>query len=132
MVCLIKEGGGCFWGLRDPPERLAMSCLQPLHSIGITAVILRGNFFIEYPVLHRASRLLCILFLFSPFPSIPIKLPVAQFITPSSSSSKQSMHGLRREGGGGERGGEGGGIDQIKMQAGAQICDRIFGKGTNI
>ena len=42
-----------WWGLlgaERPPEGLSMSCLEPLHAIDITAVILRGNFLIGHPV----------------------------------------------------------------------------------
>ena len=54
----MEEGGGCRLGLRDSPEGLFMSCLEPLQPADITVVIQEGNFFIGHS-LHtpRTSKL---------------------------------------------------------------------------
>ena len=50
----FQAGLGGHWGwscggrgLRDPPQRLSMSRLEPLHTIDITAVILGRNFLLD-------------------------------------------------------------------------------------
>ena len=46
-------------GLRDPPEGLFKSWLEPLHAIGITVVTLAGNFLFDtqYLVSHHFHQL---------------------------------------------------------------------------
>ena len=50
------EEGGC-GGSRDPPEGLSMSCLESLHVVDFTAVILIGKIFITHWVHEPAGTI---------------------------------------------------------------------------